>query len=112
MTELTPPAVEGDSYPIRFVITDRVTGDAVVPDTLTWTLTDDAGAVVNSREDVALTPASTVYVVPRGADLAVGGDAPVTRVLTLEGTYSSSYGTGLPIRREVRFQVLPTAVSP
>lgn len=108
---LIPAAVEGDTYPVYLEFTNRITGDSAVPDTLSWTLTDTAGTVINSRNGVSLTPAAAVYVVMSGLDLAVAGATPEDRVLTVSGTYDATYGDNLPIRREFRFQVFPRVVA-
>lgn len=81
----------------------------VVPQTMTWTLTDIEGTVINSREDVAISPLnSTVYIVMSGDDLALqSGESghQVERLLTLEGTYNSTYGNDLPLKEERLFYI-------
>lgn len=105
---LTPDAIEGDTYPIRVRLTDRLSGEAIIPDALAWTLTDTAGTVINNREGEVLTPAATMYVVLSGDDLTASAGAPAERVVTLEGTFTDSdYGATLPIRREIRVTVVP-----
>lgn len=46
-------------------------GNEVTPDTATWTLTDRDGNVINSRLDVAITPATTVEISVTGDDLQI-----------------------------------------
>jgi hypothetical protein len=74
-------------------------GNAVAPDSMTWTLTDRNGNVINSRQDVVLSsPTSTEVIVLSGDDLQiVDSDDDGVRILTFEGTYTSALGSGLPL---------------
>ncbi|MHA1809346.1 MAG: hypothetical protein ACTSYH_03435 [Candidatus Heimdallarchaeaceae archaeon] len=77
-------------------------GIALSPTTLTWTLTDGDGTVVNSRQDVSVSsPSSTETIVLSGDDLKYSDG--IERVLILEGTYSSDLGTGLSLKHQIRF---------
>lgn len=80
-------------------------GAAVVPNAVTWTLTDAAGTVINSREAVALTPAESMDIVLSGDDLAVPNPGNTTRHLLIEGNYDSTAGSGLPIRDQATFKI-------
>lgn len=80
------------------------TGSAATPTAVTWTLTDKIGNVINSREDVTATAGSTVTIVLSGADLAIGSNGR-DRILTIEGTYNSDAGSGLPLKTEAHFQL-------
>lgn len=82
-------------------------GAAITPAAVSWTLTDRAGTVINSRSAVSVTPASVVTIVLSGDDLALNRD-PV-RLLLVEATYNSSLGAGLPFREDIRFQISPLA---
>lgn len=104
MTALTVEAIEESTYVVTAVLTDE-NGDTVVPTALTWSLYDEKGRVVNEREGVILTPASTVQIVVSGSDLSLSGDNDETRFLLLEGTYNSDLGGGLPIRAQAEFPV-------
>lgn len=104
---LSDLANERSTYPIRLTFVDQLDGP-VTPSPLTWTLTDADGAVVNSRSAVSVTAsAGSALIVLSGADLAVSGSKPVDRVVTVEGTYTSTYGADLPIKEEVWFSVVP-----
>jgi hypothetical protein len=105
---LTTLANERSTYVITAAFTDAA-GDAVVPNSITWTLTDEAWRVINSRSAVAVAvPAASISIVLSGADLALhdakdsGG-----RVLTVEAEYDSTEGSGLPLNDEVRFRIAP-----
>ena len=79
----------------------------VTPKTLTWTLTDEAGAVINSREDVAVTSLdTTVHVALTGDDLAIIAGVGLLRIFTIKGTYDSTYGVGLALRDVVKFNII------
>ena len=103
-TTLTTHAVEKSTFVITVAFQDEQ-GNSVTPNELTWTLTDMNGNVINNRDQVSITPDSSVDIVLSGDDLALEGDAPELRVLTVEGTYSSDLGNDLPIKDSVRFIV-------
>lgn len=102
-TVLTTNAIEQSTYIITASFTDE-DGSDVTPKTLTWTLTDEAGNVINSRQDVALTPNTSVEIVLSGDDLVVSTYG-TKRIVTVEGTYDSDAGTDLPLRDQVRFTI-------
>lgn len=96
-------AIEEGTYIITASFTDE-DGEAVVPDAVAWTLTDRLGNVINDREDVVFTPATSVEIVLTGDDLAIGTRGSL-RIVTIEGTYDSDAGSGLHLKDEVRFQI-------
>lgn len=96
---ILPQFVEGGTEIITVAFTDE-DGVAVTPNTLAYTLIRD-GKIVNSRENVTLTPSSTVYIVLYGNDLLAG-----TTKIIVEGTYDSSSGSNLPIKKWDCFEVL------
>lgn len=86
------------------------TGAAVTPSAMTWTLTDRAGDVVNSRSAVSVTPGTSVAIVLSGADLQIGPTFHDNRrELLIEYTYSSSAGSNLPGGYVVRFEIEPAS---
>jgi hypothetical protein len=108
MTTLSVNAQEKSTYVITANFKDEA-GQDVTPTSATWTLTDEDGTVINSRQAVAISPlAASVDIVLTGADLAVdtgfSGDAQ-ERVFTIEAVYDSSLGTGLTLKAEARFNV-------
>lgn len=111
MALLEATATEKSSYTITLSGWADAAGTAVTPDSLTWTLTTLSGAVVNSRTAVAITPAEPTVILLSGNDLAyLSGELasrPVVRVLTVEGVYTSSLGSNLPLKQEYRFEVHP-----
>jgi hypothetical protein len=82
-------------------------GAGVTPSSATWTLTDTSGAVINSREDVAISSlAASVNIVLSADDLAISpgfSGAAEERVLTVEFVYDSDAGSDLPGKGECRF---------
>ncbi len=113
--KLTTDADQGSTLavgPIDF--TDQA-GDAATPTAIVWTLTDQYGNVINSRDSEAYgTPASTIYIVLRGDDLAlIGYDEKsadkVERWLRVEATYDTTIDgtpyTGLPLKVAVKFDI-------
>jgi len=96
-----PP--EQGTAKVTVTFTDE-TGASVSPSAVTWTLTDRSGNVVNSRQDVSVTPGASVSFALSGNDLAItGNDA--QRVLLIEATYNSSLGTGLPLKAQAFFTI-------
>ena len=104
-------ATEQSSFKVEATFYDE-SGNAVAPDTMTWTLTDLDGSVVNSREDeVIAAPSSTESILLQGDDLAVDGNDPVKRIVTFEGTYTSAeFGAGLPLKDESVFTIIPITI--
>lgn len=107
-TITTPTATELSTCVIQCDFTDE-DGNAVAPETLTWSLMDLNGEIINEREEVIVTdPASTEFITLTGDDLALDKAADTDRVLLLEGTYDSAYGTGLYLRETARFTISNT----
>jgi hypothetical protein len=101
--ELTTRAVDKSTYIVTCSFSDE-NGDAVVPNTLTWTLTDEDGTVINDREDVEVSvPAASYDIVLSGDDLKYSDSW--YRVLTIEATYDSDAGDDLPLRESCKFSV-------
>lgn len=106
-TTLETHAKEESTYVITVNFTDE-DDEAVVPDTIVWTLTDTAGTVINSRENVVVAvPDSEIDIVLSGDDLAIqsGEVNQGVRTLTVEATYDSTLGNDLPLKESVRFIV-------
>ena len=72
--------------------------------TLTFTDAEDTTAI-SSRTNVVATPGASVVIVLSGNDLALqtGETPPVRRLLTVQATYSSTEGAGLPLKEEYAF---------
>lgn len=108
MQTLTTKAQREGTAVIICAFTDEE-GTAVSPDSLNWTLTDGNETVINSRENVEVTGpdlSSSVEIVLSGDDLAVQSeetDFELKRILWLEGTYTSTYGSSMPLRKAVAF---------
>ena len=65
---------ENGSHAFTVAITDSGNSDAAVtPDSATWSLYDKDGAIINTRTDVALTPAESMAIVTLTADNATDG---------------------------------------
>ena len=107
MEILAQKAEEEGTYTVKNVFTDE-DGSALTPTTLNWTLTNTAGTVINSRTSVSVsTPSSTEYIGMTGDDLVITeNEAEVLRILTLQGTYTSTYaGAGAKFKKVVGFWV-------
>lgn len=102
--DLDVTANEKSTMVVTVSFTDH-TGAAVTPNAgLNWTLTDEQGNVVNSRDAVTLTPHDHITIVLHGNDLiALPGSEKL--ILTIEGTYDSSIGNGLEIKEQASFAV-------
>ena len=110
--KLTTEAVEESTYVVTLAFADKA-GAAVTPDSATWTLTDGAGTVINSRSGVTIAPlAASVDVVLSGLDLAM---QPLetsygNRLFTVQAVYSSTEGASLPLKEEYQFMIRGLAV--
>lgn len=89
-------------------------GPLVTPSSANWSLVDAEGAIVNERDEVALSvSAGLATIVLTNADLAVTGTAEVQRRVTVRATYTSaSYGAGLTMTEEYVFRIAPLAGVP
>ena len=105
MAVLTTYAKEGSTYIITIAFEDE-NGDAVTPNEATWTLTDPAGNIINSREAVTISSLSTsIDIVLSGDDLMSLESNGNERRLLIEGTYDSDAGSDLPLKDEVTFYI-------
>lgn len=108
MIILSGKATEKSSIGIKFTFTKE---DGTYPtiETMSWTLTDMDGTIINSREDVSVTsPTAEQTIVLSGDDLALSDqtNSYEWRVLTIEATYDpEDGGDNLPIRESARFIV-------
>lgn len=83
---------------------------AVTPNAITWTLTDAAGTVINSREDVAVaSPDTSIDIVLSGDDLQIltaeASQKYVERLILVKSTYDSSLGSDLPAKQSGAFLI-------
>jgi len=63
------------------------------------------GDIINSRSDISATAATTINIVLSGNDLAMEDNDSGKRLVLVEATYTSSYGTGLPLKKEYPFTI-------
>jgi len=105
-TNLNIMANEESALVITCVFRDE-DGELVVPDTITWALTTSNGTIINEREDVeVVTPASSIDILLSGNDLAVvemGNGISYERRITIQATYTSDLGAGIPLKAEAKF---------
>jgi hypothetical protein len=105
-TKLDIKATEESTYIVTAAFTDA-DDSAVTPTSVTWTLTDTRGNIINTREDVVVTPASTITIVLTGDDLGmdeIGDEA--KRIITVNAVYTSvTYGAGLYLKGAAIFTV-------
>lgn len=102
-TQITTEIAEEGHVSFTATFTDE-NGTATVPDTITWTLTDVSGNVINARSGVSVSPAASVNIVLSGDDLAIGAYG-TRRQLLIEYTITSSLGSGLPGKHQIEFRV-------
>jgi len=103
---LAAVAKEGSTYIVTLTVTDDDGTTPVIPDTGSWSLRDEAGAVVNERTAEALSLGSTMYVVLGADDLAVDATIGNLRYLTVWGTYTSqAHGAGLDFAAEFSIEI-------
>ena len=111
---LSERAKEESTYIIRVDFYDESSPPLeMTPNSIYWTLVTLEGDIINSRSKVSVTPASTVYLVLKGDDLAMDGSSEtITREVRISGSYDSAYGTGLPYNDAVRFEIINIVGAP
>tara|TARA_R100000655_G_scaffold71272_1_gene109656 strand:+ start:519 stop:860 length:342 start_codon:yes stop_codon:yes gene_type:complete len=81
--------------------------NAITPTSLTWSLFDTEGNVINSREDVSIANLSSVVeIVLSGDDLALSNSetsAMIKRYLVVQGTYDDSNSDSRSLTEEFIF---------
>jgi len=102
---LSTVADEGSTYIIRATYYDE-DDNAVTPTTVTWSLVDGDGHIVNSREDVSVGSPSTYNDIVLGADdLRCKGTRDASRTMVVKFVYDSAVVTDAPGVQEVSFMV-------
>lgn len=101
-TTLTTRATDESTFVITAAFADE-DGVAVVPNSASWTLTNDRGGVINGRTAISATPASSIEIVLSGDDLSYTDGA--YRILTIQATYDSTLGSNLPLNDQVIFAI-------
>lgn len=105
--KLDDAAVEKSTLVINLRFTDE-DDQAITPTAAYWTLTDLDGTVINSRSGVTISSLATnVNVVLQGDDLQLTGSGTDAeyREFSINATYNSSYGSGLPLRDKLKFPI-------
>lgn len=105
---LSTNAVEESTYVLTITLKDH-NGDKIDDSDVTslkWSLTDENGTVINSREDVEITsPTNTESIALTGDDLALSGVSR-TRIVTFEATYDGGdLGATLYLKESAKFQI-------
>jgi hypothetical protein len=104
--EIETTVNEGSTAVVTASFTDE-NGDALAPHTLTWTLTDTQGNVINEREDVAIdTPEAEEVIILKGDDLQLPSNVDDLFVIQFNGLYDSDIGTDLCIAEDATFKVV------
>lgn len=101
---LTEEAVEESTLVVSVTFLDEA-DEEITPLSVDWTLTDRYGVVVNERDGVSVTPATTVTLLLTGDDLMLLGEMDSgQRLLLVEATYSG-HGATVNLREEIEFTV-------
>lgn len=108
MITLPEHASEKSTYRITAAFYDS-SNNAVTPSAANFTLLDGGGNICNNRNAVVISSLNTsVDIVLSGNDFAAGNNEGVdtwTRYLLLQATYSSTEGSGLPLKEMCRLYV-------
>lgn len=100
---LSPASINQNTYIIDGEVKNQ-DGDPQVPSSLSWTLTDLDGNIINNREEVTIVASDTFHIVLYGDDLNI--EDSYTRVITVDGEYDSiEYGNNLPVRVQAQFNI-------
>ncbi len=107
-TNLEVIAREKDTIIIRAAFQDEDDQD-VTPSSLSYSLTDRDGTVINSLDAVAVTPSNPYDFILTGDDLQIlAGEVSqrnAERRLLVSGTYDSNAGAGLSLNASCAFLV-------
>ena len=77
-----------------------------VPTLVNWSLTDISGeTVINSREWVSVTPASSIDIVLTGDDLLCATEFDEYRLLTVYWTFDTTLGSGFEDYEQYKFKI-------
>lgn len=98
-------AKEKSTYIVTVTFTAEDGTTSMVPDTMTWSLRDNYGNIVNSRSSVSASVATAVTIVLSGNDLVFEQNSLSQRILVVEATYTSTNGVGLPLKDQTSFAV-------
>lgn len=111
MVRLSKLAQDKGTYIILINFKDE-TGTAKAPDTMTYTLHDKDGNVINSKEDQTVSsPSAQEPITLKGDDLANSENENIPRYLTAWGTYTSdTYGSGLNWTQVFEFYIEPARI--
>jgi hypothetical protein len=100
----TPKATDGTLYEVTvdFIDEDR---NAVAPDSLTWSLTNELGVVINGRYQVSVSvPLASTTIKLMGDDIARANGEKF--IITFESLYTSStYGEGQELNDQATFDI-------
>lgn len=102
MASLAVNAKDKSTIGVTATFTDA-DGSSVVPVSITWTLTDKEGTIINNRDQVVVaTPAASIDIVLSGDDLDIGNTLGAGYVVLLvESVINSVLGNGLPYKDQV-----------
>ena len=105
-TAISTHAKESSTLVLTVAFTDE-TGHAVTPTSITWSLTNSKEEIINSRDDVSISPSSSVSIVLTGDDLQMTSTERISgkRWVTVKAIYNSTYGTGLHMKDSVVFYI-------
>ncbi len=82
-------------------------GAVMTPTSVKWSLSEADGTIVNGRTDVTLS-GPPYNLVLSGDDTALQeADDNLERRLTVRAVYTSDYGSGLKLNREIQFYIQP-----
>ena len=91
-TTISVDVLEGGTLIVGASFQDE-DGNSVTPNTLNYTVLDRYEKVVNSLDEMTITPSSSIEVTLSGEDLPAG-----TLYFLLKGTYNSDAGSDLPLK--------------
>jgi predicted NAD/FAD-dependent oxidoreductase len=81
----------------------------VTPNGANWTLTDEDGTVINSRENVVISsPATQEEILLQGNDLTISSGftgVAEKRIFTVQASYDSDLGSGIPLNEQATFYI-------
>jgi len=107
LVNVSKSAMRESSFFIKVELKDSA-GSSVTPTSLSWTLVNEIGAVVNSKNAQVLTPASAMYILLEGDDLAIQDEDNESeiRYILLTGVYDDIRKSGAVFKDTIMFSII------
>jgi hypothetical protein len=100
-------AEEESSCGVEFQFFDTDGETPVTPASLSYSFVNEAGEVINSKEDIEITPANKILITLSGDDLAIPENGQVSRFVVIKGVYYSNTLGTVSLKTQHEFTLKP-----